>query len=124
VNSEGKPINVENRFKTDGNEYPYESPWGKGTIIIKQTDPYHWTQVVKLEGGNTVTAKVMISKDGKRPELEPPQARTRRARRSTPSLRLNASNRWKAKRCKPVTSGASAANTEPWVKCHAFPASE
>jgi len=65
VNSDGKPINVENRFKTDGNEYPYESPWGKSTIVIKQTDPYHWTSVVKLDGGNTITSKGMISKDGK-----------------------------------------------------------
>lgn len=65
VNSEGKPINVENRFKTDGNEYPYESPWGKGTIVMKRADPYHWTSVVKLDGGNTVTIKGMISKDGK-----------------------------------------------------------
>jgi len=65
VNADGKPINVENRFKTDGNEYPYESPWGKGTIVTKQTDPYHWTSVVKLDGGNTITSKGMISKDGK-----------------------------------------------------------
>jgi len=65
VNADGKPINVENRFKTDGNEYPYQSPWGKGTIVIKQTDAYHWTSVVKVDGANTITSEGMISEDGK-----------------------------------------------------------
>jgi len=65
VTSDGKPINVETRVKADGNEYPTESPWGKGTIAIKQTDPYHWTSILKLDGGNTITGKGMISNDGK-----------------------------------------------------------
>jgi hypothetical protein len=65
VDSEGKPINVENRVKKDGKEYPYQSPWGKGTVVVKGTDPNHWTQVVKLEGGNTIATKIAISKDGK-----------------------------------------------------------
>jgi hypothetical protein len=65
VDSDGKPINTVNRVKTDGNEYPAEGPSGKGKVTIKQTDPYHWTQVMKLDGGNTITTKGVISKDGK-----------------------------------------------------------
>jgi hypothetical protein len=65
VNAEGNPINVENRFKTDGNEYPTQTAWGKGNMVIKKTDPYHWTSVVTLEGGNKITSKVVTPKDGK-----------------------------------------------------------
>ncbi|MFL6449443.1 MAG: hypothetical protein ACJ746_17430 [Bryobacteraceae bacterium] len=65
LGSDGKPFNVENRLKTDGNEYPYLSPWGKGTIVIQQANPYHWTSVVKLDSGHTLTSKGVISQDGR-----------------------------------------------------------
>lgn len=52
-------------FKTDGNEYPTQTAWGKGNMVIKKADPYHWTSVVTLEGGNKITSKVVTSKDGK-----------------------------------------------------------
>src|SRR3954451_13337999 len=65
LGSDGKPFNVENRLKTDGNEYPYLSPWGKGTIAIQQANPYHWTSVVKLDSGHTLTSKGVISQDGR-----------------------------------------------------------
>jgi hypothetical protein len=65
VSTDGKPMVRENRFKTDGNEYPYDGPWGKGTVVVTVTDPYHWTQVVKQDGGNTITTQGVLSKDGK-----------------------------------------------------------
>ena len=65
VSADGTPTKRESRVKADGKEYPFENVYGKGTTVIKQKDPYNWTSVQKLDGGNTVTTKGMISKDGK-----------------------------------------------------------
>ena len=65
VDSEGKPITRKNRYKRDGQEYPFDGPYGRGKITVKRTDDYHTETVVKLDGGNTVTVLTAVSPDGK-----------------------------------------------------------
>jgi hypothetical protein len=65
VDSAGQPIHRTNRFKTDGNAYPFEGPGGKGTITIKRIDDHTSDSVMKFEGGHSVTTHTVISKDGK-----------------------------------------------------------
>jgi len=61
----GKRAPVSNRFKTDGKEYPYDGPYGKGSTMVTKTDERHMTSTMKVEGGHTVTQKTVISADGK-----------------------------------------------------------
>jgi hypothetical protein len=65
VDSEGKPISRKNRYKRDGKEYPFDGPYGRGKITVKRTDDYRTEAVVKLDGGNTVTVRTVLSPDGK-----------------------------------------------------------
>jgi hypothetical protein len=65
VDADGKPIARTNRFKRDGNEYPFNGPNGPGKISVKKVNDYHSTAVMKLDGGGTITSHVVISKDGK-----------------------------------------------------------
>lgn len=54
-----------NRYKFDGKEYPYESPYWKGTISAKKTGEGKGTNTIKLDGGGTITQHAVISADGK-----------------------------------------------------------
>jgi len=65
VNDSGQAITRNNRYKADGNTYPYDGPYGKGTISVKNNDARHSTATFKFEGGNVVTQRVVISADGK-----------------------------------------------------------
>jgi hypothetical protein len=65
VDAEGKSIARTNRYKLDGNEYPFEGPNGTGKISIKKIDEYNSEAVMKSEGGGTVNTRSVISKDGK-----------------------------------------------------------
>src|SRR5918993_154651 len=47
----GQPINRTNRYKRDGNAYPYDGPNGRGTIAVKQIDDYNAEALTKLDGG-------------------------------------------------------------------------
>lgn len=64
VSGSGENFSRSNRYKTDGAEYPWDGPLGKGTISIKETDGYHATSTQKVGSGVTTTRSV-ISKDGK-----------------------------------------------------------
>jgi hypothetical protein len=65
VNVEGKPATRTSRYKLDGKEHPYESPYGKGTISAKKTGERQGMATVKLDGGNSYTQQTVISADGK-----------------------------------------------------------
>ena len=65
IDSAGKPISRTNRVKRDGAEYPYEGPYGKGTISVKRIDDYNSESVTKFSGGHAVNTRTVISKDGK-----------------------------------------------------------
>jgi hypothetical protein len=61
----GQPIDRSNRYKRDGQAYPYDGPNGRGTITVKRIDDFTSEAVTKLDGGGTVTTRSVISKDGK-----------------------------------------------------------
>lgn len=65
VDSEGKPVSRKNRYKTDGKEYPFEGPSGRGKITVKRIDGYNTEGVVKPDGGGNVTIRTAVSPDGK-----------------------------------------------------------
>jgi len=65
VDETGKPVTRTNRYKMDGEEYPYDTPQGKGTIRLKNIDDHHGTATIKLASGNTLTQQSVISADGK-----------------------------------------------------------
>ncbi|HYP05569.1 MAG TPA: hypothetical protein VER03_04975, partial [Bryobacteraceae bacterium] len=65
VTADGKSAGRNSRYKLDGKEYPYESPYGKGTITAKRTGERQVTATVKLEGGNSYTQENVISADSK-----------------------------------------------------------
>lgn len=65
IRHDGTSISRNNRYKRDGKEYSYESPYGKGTIAAKKTGDRHYSSTVKLDGGNTFTQETVLSADGK-----------------------------------------------------------
>jgi hypothetical protein len=65
VTAAGAPVTRSNRYKLDGKEYPFDGPYGKGTISAKKTGEREGTSTVKLDGGNTYTQRTVISADGK-----------------------------------------------------------
>jgi hypothetical protein len=65
VAADGKSTTRNSRFKLDGKEYPYDSPYGKGTISGKKTGEGQGMATIKLGGGNSYTQQTVISADGK-----------------------------------------------------------
>jgi hypothetical protein len=65
VTADGKSTSRNSRFKLDGKEYPYDSPYGKGTINGKKTGERQGMATIKLDGGNSYTQQTVISDDGK-----------------------------------------------------------
>jgi hypothetical protein len=65
VTADGTSTTRNSRFKLDGKEYPYDGPYGKGTISGKKTGERQGTATVKLDNGNSYTQKTVISADGK-----------------------------------------------------------
>jgi hypothetical protein len=63
--SAGQAVNRENRYKMDGQEYPFETAQGKGTISINKIDDHTGEAVLKFPGGHTINSRSVISKDGK-----------------------------------------------------------
>ena len=65
VNADGTTTTRTNRYKRDGKPYPFDSAIGKGMISLKLTGERQALSTLKLEGGNTLTFKSVISADGK-----------------------------------------------------------
>ena len=65
TDSSGQPFARTNRFKMDGQEYPFDGPHGKGMISVKKVNDHTANAVMKFDGGNSVTTHSVISKDGK-----------------------------------------------------------
>ena len=65
VTAEGNPTTRNSRYKLDGKKYPYDSPYGKGTISAKKTGERQGMATVTLDGGNSYTQQTGISADGK-----------------------------------------------------------
>jgi len=65
IDSTGQPITRTNRYKLDGKEYPFEGPQGQGMISLKKIDDHTTESVLKFAGGHTLTARAVISADGK-----------------------------------------------------------
>jgi hypothetical protein len=53
-----------NRYKRDGKEYPFQSPTGTGTIVVKAIDANTAQATIKV-GTSTMTLRTVVSKDGK-----------------------------------------------------------
>jgi hypothetical protein len=64
VTSDGKATSYSNRYKFDGQEYPYKTPSVDGTASFKRIDDRHAEATIKGSKGNA-TSKWVISKDGK-----------------------------------------------------------
>ena len=65
VSADGKPVTRNSRFKLDGKEYPYDSPYGKGMIAGKKTGERRGMATVTLNSGGSYTQQTVISADGK-----------------------------------------------------------
>jgi hypothetical protein len=64
VNAEGKATSSSNRYKFDGNEYPYKTANVDGMISVKRIDDFHSGATIK-GGKASISSKAVISKDGK-----------------------------------------------------------
>jgi hypothetical protein len=65
VNAEGKPIRGLYTSKWDGKEVPYEGNPNADTASPKKVDDNTYTNTWKKAGNVTITAKVVVSADGK-----------------------------------------------------------
>ena len=65
VSADGKSTARNSRFKLDGKDYPYDGPYGKGTINGKKTGERQGMATIKLDNGASYTQQTVISADGK-----------------------------------------------------------
>jgi hypothetical protein len=65
VNSEGKATHGEYVSKFDGKDVPWEGNPDADTASAKKIDDNSYENIWKKEGKKTISAKVVVSKDGK-----------------------------------------------------------
>jgi hypothetical protein len=65
IGPDGKPTHAEFTAKYDGKDYPFKGNPDADSISYKRIDANTVEAVTKKNGKTTVTAKVVISKDGK-----------------------------------------------------------
>jgi hypothetical protein len=65
IDAAGQPVSRNNRYKIDGKEYKYEGPQGPSMISLKRIDDHTTEAVQTFTGGNNLTTRSVISKDGK-----------------------------------------------------------
>lgn len=65
VDAEGKTMHTEYASKFDGTEVPWSGNPNADSASPKRIDPNHYRNTWKKNGKVTVTADVMVSKDGK-----------------------------------------------------------
>ena len=59
-----KVTSYSNRYKEDGKEYPYKTAAVEGMISVRRIDDFHREATIK-GGKSNISAKAVISKDGK-----------------------------------------------------------
>src|SRR5258708_39758788 len=65
IGADGKPTHQEFTAKYDGKDYPFKGNPDADTISYKRIDANTVEAVTQKDGKATVTAKVVVSKDGK-----------------------------------------------------------
>ena len=65
VGGDGKPTHAEFQAKYDGKDYPFKGNPDADTLAYKRIDASTLEAILKLKGKQTITAKAMVSKDGK-----------------------------------------------------------
>ena len=67
VAADGKATSNSQRYKRDGNQYPWNTTDGTGktTVSMKQIDDHHTSGTLTRDGKVVSTFKATISKDGK-----------------------------------------------------------
>src|SRR3954471_1883186 len=61
----GESTTGTNKYKMDGQEYPFEGAYGKGMASVRKTGEREMTITQKFASGNTLTQKAVLSADGK-----------------------------------------------------------
>ena len=65
VGPDGKPTHAEFQAKFDGKDVPFKGNPDSDTLAYKRIDANTLQATTKLKGKATITAKVVVSKDGK-----------------------------------------------------------
>ena len=65
VGPDGKPSHAEFQAKFDGKDVPFKGNPDADTLAYKRIDANTLQATTKLKGKTTITAKVVVSKDGK-----------------------------------------------------------
>ncbi len=65
VGADGKPTHAEFQAKYDGKDYPFKGNPDADTLAYKRIDANALEATLKLKGKLTITAKAVVSKDGK-----------------------------------------------------------
>lgn len=65
VGPDGKPSHAEFQAKFDGKDVPFKGNPDADTLAYKRVDANTLQATTKLKGKTTITAKVVVSKDGK-----------------------------------------------------------
>jgi hypothetical protein len=65
IGADGKPTHSEFSAKYDGKDYPFKGNPDADTLSYKRIDANTVEAVTKKDGKTTITAKVVVSKDGK-----------------------------------------------------------
>jgi len=63
ISGDGSPFERTNRYKLDGQPYPYDGPSGPGKISLKKIDDFTTESEVQLDAGGTTTSRSVFSKD-------------------------------------------------------------
>jgi hypothetical protein len=65
IGPDGKPTHGEFTAQYDGKDYPFTGNPDADTISYKRIDAHNVEAVTKKNGKTTITAKIVVSKDGK-----------------------------------------------------------
>jgi hypothetical protein len=65
VGADGKPTHAEFQAKYDGKDYAFKGNPDADTLAYKRIDANTLEATLKMKGKPTITAKAMVSKDGK-----------------------------------------------------------
>jgi len=65
VGADGKPTHAEFQAKYDGKDYAFKGNPDADTLAYKRIDANTLEAALKMKGKPTITAKAMVSKDGK-----------------------------------------------------------
>jgi hypothetical protein len=63
ISGDGSSFERTNRYKLDGQSYPFDGPSGPGKITLKKIDDLTTESTVQLDAGGTTTSRTVFSKD-------------------------------------------------------------